>query len=181
MHDDDKQLVDDKDREIQALLQRYPAPAAAPDYFEQALIRATHEGSRRQRNRWLSAGFGSAVAAGLVLWMIGGLMFSTPPTPHLQPEIPTVVMTLEQPQTVKLVFAAATAMDMATLTVRLPDGIELSDFPGQREVSWETSLNKGRNLLPLKLIATSPIGGEVYAVLEHDDRGRTFALRVEVS
>lgn len=181
MHDDDKQALDDKDREIQALLRHYPAPEAAPGYFEQALIRATHEGSRRQRNRWLFAGFGSAVAAGLVLWMIGSFMFSAPLTPSMQAEIPAVVMTLQQPKTVKLVFASAAAMDGATLTVRLPNGIELAGFPGQREVSWETSLSQGRNLLPLKLIATSPIGGEVYATLEHNDRGRTFALRVTVS
>ena len=38
-----------------------------------------------------------------------------------------------------------------------------------------------KNLLPLKLIATSPLGGEVYAILRHDTRSRTFQLRVDVS
>ena len=66
------------------------------------------------------------------------------------------------------------------MTVLLPEGIEMSGFPGQREVTWETSLRAGKNLLPLKLIATSPYGGEVLATLRHDDRGRTFRLRVDV-
>jgi len=64
MHNED---LDKQDQEIQALLRDYPVPEATAGYFDQALVRATHEGSRRQRNRWLMTGFGSAVAAGLAL------------------------------------------------------------------------------------------------------------------
>ena len=60
-------------------------------------------------------------------------------------------------------------------------GVEMAGFPGQSEISWETSLNKGRNLLPLKLIALTPVGGELLARLEHDDRDRVFRLQVDVS
>jgi hypothetical protein len=65
--------------------------------------------------------------------------------------------------------------------VSLPDGIELDGFPGQREITWETSLQEGKNLLPLTLVAVTPTGGELLARLEHDDRDRTFRLRVEVT
>lgn len=157
-------------------------PEANAGFFDQALVRATHEGSRRQRNRWLMTGFGSAVAAGLALWMIGGFFLTTPNLPAPDDnDIPGIVMTLEEPRTINLVFASTEPLDSATLTVTLPEGIEMSGFPGQREVTWQTSLNAGKNLLPLKLIATSPLGGEVYATLKHDDRGRTFRLRVDVS
>ena len=78
-------------------------------------------------------------------------------------------------------IASAAALDAATLTVTLPDGIELAGFPGQREITWQTSLVEGKNFLPLELIALSSVGGEVLARLEHDDRDRTFRLRVEVS
>jgi hypothetical protein len=67
------------------------------------------------------------------------------------------------------------------LTVTLPDGIELAGFPGQREIAWQTSLVEGKNFLPLELIALTPAGGEVLARLEHDDRDRTFRLRIDVS
>jgi hypothetical protein len=173
--------LDKQDQEILALLKDYPMPEATAGYFDQALVRATHEGSRRQRNRWLVTGFGSAIAAGLVLWMIGGFFLTTPDLPLADPTIPGITMTLEEPRTINLVFASAEALDAATLTVQLPPGIEMSGFPGQREVTWETSLSAGKNLLPLKLIATSPLGGEVYATLRHGDRGRTFRLRVDVS
>lgn len=184
MQNDDLQLENQDDREIAALLKDYPVPQAGAGFYDRALLRATHEGTRRQRNRWMMTGFGSAVAAGLALWMVGSFLLSSQDlpgaAPAVDPTIPGVTIALAEPHTVKLVFASVEALDAATLTVLLPEGIELSGFPGQREVTWETSLRAGKNLLPLKLIATSPYGGEVLATLRHDDRGRTFRLRVDV-
>lgn len=172
---------DKQDQALQAMLQDYPVPEASEGFYDQALARATREGSRRQRNRWIMTGFGSAVAAGIALWFVGGFFMNTPDMPAADPGIPGVTIALEEPRTVNLVFASATALDSAVLTVTLPDGIELAGFPGQREISWQTSLNEGKNLLPLELIAVSPVGGEVLARLEHNDRNRTFRLRIEVT
>ena len=170
-----------QDQEIQALLKDYPMPEATAAFYDQALVRATHEGTRRQRKRWMTTGFAAAVAAGLVLWLVGGLFLTTPNLPDPAAGIPGITMTLEEPRTVNLVFASATALESATLTVILPEGIELAGFPGQREIAWQTSLREGRNLLPLELIALTPAGGEVLARLQHNDRDRTFRLRVDVS
>lgn len=170
-----------QDQEILELLKDYPMPAADAAFYDQALVRATHEGSRRQRNRWLLTGFGGAIAATIAFWMIGGMLFSNPQLPEPGAAIPGVTIALEEPRTVNLVFASATSLDSATLTVSLPEGIELNGFPGQREITWETSLNEGRNLLPLTLVALTPTGGELLARLEHDDRDRTFRLRVDVT
>lgn len=175
------EAAEQQDPEIQALLKSYPTPVADAAFYDRALARATHEGHRRQRRRWIMTGFGSAVAAGLALWFVGGFFFAVPVAPDARPEIAGITMTLEEPRTVNLVFASETALDSARLTITLPDGIELAGFPGQREVAWQTSLVEGKNLLPLKLVAVSAAGGEVLARLEHKDRGRTFRLRVEVS
>ncbi len=173
--------INDQDPELQALLQDYPAPQATAGFYDQALVRATHEASRLQRNRWLAAGFGSAVAAGLAIWMIGAMLLSDPEMPGANAVIPGVTIALAEPRTVNLVFSSATALESASLTVLLPEGIELAGFPGQSEITWETSLNAGKNLLPLKLVALTPAGGEVLARLEHNDRDRTFRLRVNVT
>ena len=173
--------LDKWDHEIQALLRDYPAAEPTEGFYERALVRASHEGMRRQRNRWLMTGFGSAIAAGLVLWFIGGFLLSSPELSEPGAAIPGVTMTLEEPRTVNLVFASNEALDAATLTVILPVGLELAGFPGQREITWQTSLAEGRNLLPLELIALTPAGGEVLARLEHADRSRTFRLRIDVS
>lgn len=173
--------TNNQDPALQALLKDYPAAKAPDGFYEQALARATHEGSRRQRHRWIMTGFGSAVAAGIALWFVAGFFFAAPETSLPEATIPGVTMTLEEPRTVNLVFASAKALDSAMLTVTLPDGIELAGFPGQREITWQTSLNEGKNLLPLELIAVSPLGGEVLARLEHEDRDRTFRLRIDVN
>ena len=180
MYDDDMNEQDQDDPQIRALLKDYPMPAADAGFYDQALVRATHEGSRRQRNRWLLTGFGAAIAATFAVWMIGGMLLSNPQLPDAASAIPGVTVALEEPRTVNLVFASATTLESATLTVLLPDGIELDGFPGQREISWETSLSEGKNFLPLTLIALTPTGGELLARLEHDDRDRTFRLQVDV-
>ena len=178
MHTSD---INEQDQEILELLKDYPMTDASAGFYDQALTRATHEGTRRQRNRWVMAGFGSAIAAGMVLWLIGGFFLTSPNLPDPDASIPGVAMTLEEPRTINLMFASETAMASATLTVTLPDGIELAGFPGQREIAWETSLVEGKNYLPLELIALTPVGGEVLARLEHDNRDRIFRLRIEVS
>lgn len=173
--------INRQDQEVLELLKDYPMPAADTAFYDQALVRATHEGSRRQRNKWMLTGFGAAVAATIAAWMIGGLLLNDPQLPDAGMTIPGVTMALAEPRTVNLVFASATSLDSATLTVSLPDGIEIDGFPGQREITWQTSLNKGKNLLPLTLVALTPAGGELLARLEHKDRDRTFRLRVDVT
>jgi len=170
-----------EDQEVLELLKDYPMADATAGFYDQALARATHEGSRRQRNRWVMTGFGSAIAAGMVLWLIGGFFLTTPNLPVPDASIPGIAMTLEEPRTINLMFSSESAMASATLTVTLPDGIELAGFPGQREIAWETSLVEGKNYLPLELIALTPVGGEVLARIEHENRDRTFRLRIEVS
>ena len=170
-----------EEQELLDLLKDFPVPQAEAGFYDRALVRAVHRGSRRQRNRWMLAGFGSAIAAGLAIWMITAVFMAAPQLPDAEPTIPGVTIAMEQEHTVRLVFSSAEALDSATLTVSLPDGIELAGFPGQREISWETSLKEGKNLLPLTLVALTPAGGELLARLEHKDRDRTFRLRVDVS
>lgn len=172
--------VGKEDPELLELLRDLPAPEAPPDLYDRALARAVYSGARRQRRRWLLTGFGAAAAAAVVLWFVAGVFFATPGMPRSD-AIPGVTMALEQPRTVNFVFSSATALDSAMLTVALPEGIEVAGFPGERQITWETSLREGRNLLPLTLIALTPAGGELLATLEHQDRGRTFRLRVTVT
>ncbi len=169
---------------LRGLLRDYPVPAPDATYFDQALARASHvstlASTNRQRNRWIMTGFGGAIAAGLIAWIIGGMLLQTPDLPDPAASIPGVTMALEEPRTVNLVFSSATDLNDAVLTVNLPAGIEIEGFAGLREITWMTSLQAGKNILPLRLIATTPHGGELLARLEHDDRNRTFRIRVNV-
>lgn len=180
MKDDGPIKSHDEDQRLLELLKDLPVPEADQEYYDRALVRAAHEGTRRQRNRWIMTGFASAAAAGIVILLAGGLFPAADmPVPGVEP-IPGVSIAMAGPETVNLVFASAEALDNATLTLSLPEGIELEGFPGRREIRWQTSLSAGRNLLPLDLVAVTPGGGEVVATLAHDSRERTFRLRVDV-
>ncbi len=175
-----QQLVDQQ-RSLQTKLKDYgeltvPAPGNA--FFDRALARAAQHGVRRQRNRWVMSGFGGAMAAGLAIWMIGGMLIKTPEI--ADPVVPGITMALEEPRTLNLAFSSAVALADATMTIMLPPGIELEGFQGQREITWMTSLTKGKNVLPLTLIATSPQGGELLATLQHQDDDRSFRVQVTV-
>jgi hypothetical protein len=167
------------DAALTALLKDVPVEEPSPGFFDRALVNAAHASARRQRNRWLATGFGGAIAAGIVAWLVGGMIMSTPDV--AVPEIPGVAIALEQSHEVNFVFASARPLEGAMLTIELPDGIELEGFPGQRAVSWETSLAAGKNHLPLTLIATRPVDGVVVARLEHRERSKIFELRVNAS
>jgi hypothetical protein len=177
----DCQEILDRERILRASLKEYgdssmPQPDAA--FFDRALAKAAQSGTRRQRNRWVMTGFGGAMAAALVLWIVSGTIFETPE--FSEPAIASIAMVIEEPRTVNLVFSSATPLIDATMTVTLPEGIEVMGFQGQREITWMTSLKEGKNILPLTLIATSPLGGELLATLRHAGDDRSFRVQVTV-
>jgi predicted anti-sigma-YlaC factor YlaD len=175
------QQIVDSQRDLQKRLADYgestmPQPDVA--FYDRAIARAAQAGTRQQRNRWVMTGFGGAVAAALMIWVVSGVFFTA--TDIDAPAIPGVTMALETPQTFNLVFASTTPLIDASMTVVLPDGIEIDGFAGQREITWRTSLKEGSNVLPLTLIATSPVGGELLATLQHEDDNKIFRLQVTV-
>ena len=169
------------EQNLRGLLKDYPVPSPDTAYFDQAIARATHVSASRQRNRWIMTGFGGAIAAGLLAWIIGGAFFQTPNITGPSADIPGITMALEEPRTVNLVFSSDKELHDAVLTVNLPQGVEIEGFEGLRQITWMTSLQAGKNILPLKLIATESYGGELLARLEHEDRNRTFRIRLSVS
>ena len=171
-----------RERQLRRALADY-ASTSVPDpdsgFFDRALANAVRtRGARRQNRAWLK-GFGSAIAAGLLIWLAAGDRMEPGVLPA--PAMPQVTMALEDPRVINLVFSSATNLSDATLTVSLPPGIEIHGFRGQREISWKTSLREGRNVLPLKLIALSREGGELMARLQHADDQKTFRLQVAVT
>lgn len=182
---DDCRKVFDEARQLQALFRDYGEHQPAepdPEFLERAIMQATFKGVRRERNQSWIRGLGGAIAAGMALFAATLLFLEMPeqPTAETIAGIPGVSMTLETPKTVNLVFASASQLDDAMLTVLLPAGIDVAGFEGQREISWSTSLEVGRNVLPLELVARSAEGGEVLATLRHAEQGRTFRINVNV-
>jgi hypothetical protein len=102
------------------------------------------------------------------------------PSARRGPETPAVTLTIGEPRTINLVFAARASLPGVEFTVDLPTGVELADRPGQRRVELRAALTAGDNALPLTLVARAGRGGQLAARLRHRDGQKVFVVDVTV-
>ena len=160
-------------RELQVALKGMSVPAMSPGFAQQAIKRAAQ---RQDHRRGFAAGFATAMVAGVAMMLVvGGYLPNviSPASPLTE-----VAITVDQPQTVNLVFNAAHAMENATLSIELPEHVEVIGFPGQRSLSWQASLQEGKNILPLPIRGLARSDGELLASIEQ--QGRRKAIRVHI-
>ena len=62
-----------------------------------------------------------------------------------------VAMAPYEERLVEVVIDTRAEREQTTLTIVLPDGLELAGFPDKRTISWQTDLAAGKNLLALPL------------------------------
>ena len=152
-------------------VRRLSPPAMHPGFVDQALSRATRVGEARPRWRPV---LGMALAASLVLGVAIGVFLAT------RPAVQTVALTVDRPETVRLMFNSAKALKAATVSLALPENVELVGYGGRRELSWQTDLREGGNLMQLPLVARGVTKEELVASRSHGGSSKTFRLRIEV-
>jgi len=146
-------------------------PALHPGFIDQALARATRIGEARPGWR---PKLGMALAASVVLGAALGVFFAT------QPTVQTVALTIDRPETVRLMFNSAKPLKAATLSLALPENVELVGYGKRRELSWQTDLREGGNLMQLPLVVRGATKDDLVASLSHDGSSKTFRLKIEV-
>ncbi|SRR5712692_6226417 len=160
---------------LQAALRTLPAPTSRPGFVDQALLRATRAAVSSSRHTRRAA-LGMALAASVVLGVALGVFLAAQPAP-----VPTVALTLERPETVRLMFNSAKPLRAATLSLALPGNVELVGYGDRRELTWQTDLREGGNLLQLALVARGTAKGELVARLSHGGSSKTFRLKIEIN
>lgn len=83
-------------------------------------------------------------------------------------------------QRVQLVFNSPSALSGVTMHVGLPDGVELAEYPGVRELTWQADLKAGPNLLALPVIVRGA-GGTVLASVTFGGESKRFSVQVEAA
>lgn len=138
--------------------------------------RAFKQARRAHRRGWSGfyLGFSSAVAAGLLIWL--GISLWQIQVPLSDVQMPTVVLQVQQPSEVRLVFNANEDLQPVDFTLQLPSGVVLEGYPPLQEINWQDRLTKGRNVLNLVLIASERIDSEVVAVITHQGKQRRFHI-----
>lgn len=179
-----RQALDSERMLGETLRHGYRIPAPSEGFQARVLSAAREQHRQRVSGRWSSTALGGAVAAALVLGLGLGILLHDPATTTdmavqergaeagLQTRGPAVVAPVEK--TVRLAFRSGEALENVTLTLELPPNVELAAWPGQRELSWQVSLEEGENVLslPLKLLFPGP--GELVAHLDTGERQKTF-------
>jgi hypothetical protein len=160
---------------VQSALRKLSPPEVHPAFLERAISRATRPNAADARpRRW--AMLGMALAASLVLGVAAGVFLSLREAP-----VQTVALAVDRPETVRMVFNSAKPLQAATLSLTLPENVEIVGYGRQRELSWQTDLREGQNLLQLPLIAHGTVKEDLLAQLSHGASTKTFRVKFEMA
>ena len=159
---------------VQEGLRKLSPPEIHPAFVDRAILRATHPNAdAHPRGRTL---VGMALAASLVLGLALGAFFSLREAP-----VQTVALAIERPEMVRMVFSSAKPLRAATVSLSLPENVEVVGYAGQHELTWQTDLREGQNLLQLPLIARGAVKDDLLARLSHGASTKTFRVRFEMA
>src|SRR5262245_50141887 len=159
---------------VQEALRKLSPPEMHPAFVDRAILRATRPDAVANPRR--RAMVGMALAASLVLGLSLGAFFSLRDAP-----VQTVALTVERTEMVRMVFNSAKPLRAATISLALPENVEVVGYGHQRELTWQTDLREGQNLLQLPLIARGAVKDDLVARLSHGASTKTFRVKFELA
>ena len=176
-------------------LRSLPVPAPAASFLEKTIAAAAetvdqHSSNEQNRRRTDSrAASGKSVpraVIGLAAALLGAVMLGTiafGPTVDPAPDsgLPSISLTTDTVTPIKLAFSSEKALDDARLHLSLPVGVELMGYDGRSDISWNTDLEAGTNVLRLPLVGRTASSDLLVARLEHPTGTKTFRLHVTVN
>ena len=149
------------EKHFRAALSQLPVESMSPAFAAQALRNARNNG------RSTALPFGSramgAIAASFLLLFSFVVLFQGTPTESI------TVALLEERQ-ITFAFNSPQPIQQASFEIRLPDGVEIKGYPGQKMLAWSGSLKSGQNILQLPIIVHSGTGGELKATIQHKNQ-----------
>jgi hypothetical protein len=185
-HETGPDVAEDDFQTLREALRRMPTPEPRPDFVERALARAAAQqqapqavalpgGLRRFATRWetwAGAALGGAVAAALMLVLLRPIDTSNSPQP--------LALTLHETRNVDVLIDSDRELKGATIRVAASGSIALDGFDDERQIDWQTDLERGANLLSLPVVARAAGKGRLVAVIEHEGRTRQVAIDLSV-
>ncbi|MCW9013370.1 MAG: zf-HC2 domain-containing protein [Gammaproteobacteria bacterium] len=155
-----------------ASLKDLSVPEATADFEARVFREVRRQYPERSASHFV-AGFATAMAAGVALWFASTIFF-VPQQSLNTPDVITVAM--NDARTVRLLLEAPDDIAQVTLSIGLPANVELTGYPGRNNLTWQTSLKKGQNVLALPIMAIDSGKGELVAQLSYGDKLKTYRL-----
>ena len=161
-------------QELIANLRSIPVAQSSPGFAARAL---RHSRTHSHVRKGFVAGFGTALAAALVVWITAGPMntATAPDSP-----IAEIALQVEESRTISLAFNSPEDVEQVTFALQLPDGVSLAGQPEQSRVIWQDQLQRGKNVLKLTLVGKQTTHGELVASITQADQKRVFRVPLKV-
>jgi len=144
--------------------------------FEQRVLGEVHRHYPERHHHGFVTGFATAVAASLMLWLSSLMFFQQDIS-----DASVVMLTVNQERTVRLMIEAVGDLDQVTLSLNLPEHVELAGYPGESRLNWQTRLQKGQNILTLPFLAVDQGQGEMIARVNYGDKSKTFRILMKTT
>ena len=166
------------DRHISDALQQLPAKQAPARVLQRSMQQiATRQ--KLARHLTMNVGFSLAFAASLFAALIVPDWFTSM---DKQPDtLSTITMSLHDQRTINIVFDSPEDVARATITVSLPDNLQIAGYDNAPRLQWDTPLRAGKNTLSIPLVARNGGEGVVRSQLEINGRARSFNVLVNVA
>jgi hypothetical protein len=174
-----------------------PTPEPRPEFVDSALRRAAElneaaarrpeGGINRPASRaswlrhvitrwetWLGAGLGGAVAAALAVFIL------VRPLQGTDGSAPAISLALHEARNVDVLVDSERDLQGATIRIALTGGVTVDGFENEREIQWQTNLQRGSNLLSLPLVGHTRGKAQLVAVIEHGGKTQRVTINLTV-
>jgi hypothetical protein len=135
-------------------------------------------GEEHHRHWWSGFLAGGGVAVAVAMIVILGLLYRGS-HPAIQ-QLAGVTLAVDVPRTVQMVVNVPQDLENSTITILLPEGVELAGYPEDRIITWTADLRKGGNLLALPVVARRTGSTTLVARVEHERKRKTFEVNLDV-
>ncbi len=167
----------DVERKFRRTLRQIPvAPASAG--FPDKVLASAAQGEKKDRGWWGGFSTGGALAVAVMVLLFFGLPYLGHESAIQQ--LTGVTIELDVPKTIQMVVNIPEDLAGSSITILLPENVELDGYPGERVISWTADLQKGGNILALPLVARQLGAGTLVARVEHANKRKTFEVDMEV-
>ncbi len=176
------------------MLSDLPVELPADDFEERVLRKvykhyAQKEAAVKRDNKFM-AGFSTAVAAGLVIWVANiifiapdnstsGNMTANNTTADKTIDTQVITVAMNQVQTIRLMLGSQNNVEQVTLSLGLPDNIRLKGYESRKKLVWKTRLTKGENILSLPVKAIANGQGNLIAQVQYGNKTKRFRILVK--
>lgn len=166
----------ERETQLKKSMALLPVVEPSAGFFDRVFNELEEQSPPSRRNGFW-AGFATAAAAGLAAWLVI-IPAQMPEQNQQQPALAIISATVNEVKEVRISFDAPYEYKKVTLSLSLPDHVELDGFPGEKQLSWETEISQGKNVLTLPLIMRKQGKGVLQATVSDAGKSKVFSVQL---